>query len=258
MWSNNARWSALAFVAAIAACGEAGPSTGPRVGFNLATRPAGAQTSVAASSDLSLHRPPETFTDGTNTLVVSSVEIVLREIELEHDDDVTDCAPELEDDSDCDEEVELEPRLFSVPLGAAGAQRSFSVDVLPGSYRKLEVTVHRLESGDPDDAALIQANPGLEDVSIRVTGTYNGTPFTYTTDLDVELEFEMAPPLEVTEEQGAEITLFIDLASWFRDGSQLLNPASANEGGQNESKVEENIKNSLEAFEDDDQDGIDD
>ena len=38
----------------------------------------------------------------------------------------------------------------------------------------------------------------------------------------------------------------------------LLDPASANEGGANESVVENNIENSIDAFEDDDRDGDDD
>jgi hypothetical protein len=37
-----------------------------------------------------------------------------------------------------------------------------------------------------------------------------------------------------------------------------VNPATANEGGVNEDLVEENIENSIDAFEDDDRDGDDD
>ena len=39
---------------------------------------------------------------------------------------------------------------------------------------------------------------------------------------------------------------------------QTVNPATGNVGGENESLIKENIKNSIEAFEDDDRDGIED
>ena len=46
--------------------------------------------------------------------------------------------------------------------------------------------------------------------------------------------------------------------SWFRDGSgALVEPTSANKGGLNEGLVKENIKNSIDAFEDEDEDGDD-
>jgi hypothetical protein len=48
----------------------------------------------------------------------------------------------------------------------------------------------------------------------------------------------------------------VDLSTWFRDGAgALVDPASANQGGENESIVKENVKTSLKAFEDDDRDG---
>jgi len=54
---------------------------------------------------------------------------------------------------------------------------------------------------------------------------------------------------------AAEIRL--DLDSWFRTGASgpLVNPATANQGGANKSLVDNNIKNAIKAFEDDDRDG---
>jgi len=51
----------------------------------------------------------------------------------------------------------------------------------------------------------------------------------------------------------------VDLTTWFEaaDGN-LLDPATANEGGQNESWVDNNIKQSIEAFEDRNRDGSED
>ena len=58
---------------------------------------------------------------------------------------------------------------------------------------------------------------------------------------------------------GDTDSLFVDLGTWFRalDGS-LVDPQSANNGGSNEGLVNENVKRSLETFEDEDHDGSDD
>ena len=86
--------------------------------------------------------------------------------------------------------------------------------------------------------------------------TYNGSAFTFDTDLDVELEFDLDPPLVVSQTSSSDVTVLVDLATWFRvESGLLIHPESANTGGDNESVVEENIKNSLEAFEDEDRDG---
>jgi hypothetical protein len=50
----------------------------------------------------------------------------------------------------------------------------------------------------------------------------------------------------------------VDVASWFRDGTRIVNPSTANVGGANERLVASNIKRSFHAFEDHDRDGEDD
>ena len=81
-----------------------------------------------------------------------------------------------------------------------------------------------------------------------------------TTDIDEEQEYDLVPPLVVDEmTTSVNVTLLVDLDSLFRDLlGNLVNPQSANKGGVNESLVNENIKQSFEAFEDDDRDGEDD
>jgi len=62
----------------------------------------------------------------------------------------------------------------------------------------------------------------------------------------------------VQEDSGStNITVFVDIDAWFRDqsGVDLIDPDTANEGGPNKSLVEDNIKQSMEAFEDDDRSG---
>jgi hypothetical protein len=95
------------------------------------------------------------------------------------------------------------------------------------------------------------------DKSIRVTGTYNGAAFVFESDLDVEQTLQFAAPLVVTDTTTtANVTILVSLAAWFRaQNGSLLDPATGNTGGQNESLIKENIKQSMEAFEDHDRDG---
>ena len=230
------RPASLAFLAILAgACSDAGPSSLSQMSFNVATHAAAAAT---AGASLALSTP-ETFTDGTNTLVLTKVELVMREIELHRAGATTDCSTDT--GNDC-EELELGPVLVDLPLGTPGAARSFSVQVTPGSYDKVELKLH--------------ASTDLQGHSVRVTGTYNGADFVYTGDFDAEMEFELNPPIVAGETGATDLTLMVNLDGWFRNqGGALLDPATANPGQSNQGLVEQNIKSSLEAFEDDDHDG---
>jgi hypothetical protein len=87
---------------------------------------------------------------------------------------------------------------------------------------------------------------------------FNGASFTYESDLEVEQELELVPSLLVSDDVSTNVTIFVDIDTWFRSaGGALLDPETGNQGGTNESQIEENIKQSLKAFEDEDGDGND-
>jgi hypothetical protein len=243
--------AAVALATTLAACGDAGgPSTAGQVNFNLATRPATAAAATVGA--------PETFTDGgNNTLVIDQVQLVLREIELKRVDATLDCG-DASGGHDACEQLELGPILLDLPLGGTGgAARSFSVAVAPGSYREVEFEIHK--PSHDDDAAFVQAHPEFDGVSARVAGSYNGEPFVFTTDLSAEEEIELSPPLVTTDGAATELTVFVDLDRWFRDGAgTLVDPRTAAPGGANEGLVEQNIQSTLHAFEDENEDGADD
>jgi hypothetical protein len=249
----------LAFAAAIAACsGSAGPSNEAQVNFNLATRPAAAATQVATTASLAVVGTPETYNDGTDTLVIDQVQLVLREIELKRTESTAACGESSAGDA-C-EKLELGPILLDLPLGGVGgAARTFSVAVAPGTYDEVEFEIHRPSDDDDADASFVQAHPDFAGVSLKVTGTWNGQPFTYTSDLNAEEEIELSPPLVTTESAATDLTLFVDLGRWFRDGAgNLVDPKTAGPGGANESLVKNNIGSTLHAFEDENHDGSDD
>ncbi len=113
-----------------------------------------------------------------------------------------------------------------------------------------------MSGGDPTDAAFLQAHPTFDGLSIRAQGTFNGQAFTFETDLDVEQELSLAVPMAVDETTATNVTVRVDVSTWFRSaGGALIDPATANPGGQNESEVKDNIKDSFKAFEDEDRDG---
>jgi hypothetical protein len=225
------------------------------VNFNVATRPAAAgSASVIAAATVGT---PETFTDASNTLVINQVQLVLREIELKRVEATAACGGSEHDGC---EKLELGPLLLDLPLGGAGgAARTFSVAVAAGSYDEIEFEIHKPSNDDATDAAFVQAHPDFAGVSVRVDGTFNGQTFSYTSDLNAEEEIELSPPLVTTESAATDLTLFVDLDRWFRDGAgTLVDPATANVGLTNEVLVENNIRGTLRAFEDENHDGTDD
>ena len=242
--------TSLAALALLAAC--SGDGSGPSVGGRqVAVQVATSEKTTAPAAAL---LGPETIGLGNDTIVLTSVQVVLRRIELERVGGSVCDTTATEDDC---EELKLGPVLLDVPL-AAGADRQFTVTVDTGSYGKIKFEIHKPESSK--DAGFVAANPDFDGQSIKVTGTFNGTPFTYYSDLDVEQEADLNPPLVVTDAVGANLTLHVDLATWFQNqaGTGLIDPASANKGGQFEGEVKSNIEASLNAFEDDDHDGADD
>ena len=256
--------AALPAVLLLAGCDEGGQSPlGPGGGDGTASvslsvaGPPGSGIGASASPAFALTR-----TDGAgNELVLDRVAVVLREIELERQND--DCADDLpgEDDDDC-EEFEAGIRLLEVPLDGS-PDRVVTLQVPADVYDELEFDIHKPDDDTEEGRQFLQQHPEFEDVSIRVEGSFNGQPFVFLQDLNEEQERDLVPPLVVEEGAGpVNLTLRLDVRTWFTtDGSPdgpLVDPASANDGGPNEDLVEENIEASIEVFEDDDEDGEED
>jgi hypothetical protein len=235
---------------ALAACAES---------QSLAFR-GGVAVSFATHAPVAVPAPPasrtagllldDTIVTGSDTLVLTRVQLVLRQIELKRSD-VAGCTSP--DDDGC-EEIELGPSLVDLPL-TPGPEQAFAVELPVGTYDRIDFEVHKVGS-DSADLAFLQQHPGFEDISIRVEGTFNGTPFVFLSDANEEQEFILAPALVVSETASRNVTIFVDVDGWFRRGDgTVLDPATANTGGPNESLVRNNIRDSFDAFEDDDRDG---
>jgi hypothetical protein len=255
MKRTHKRVGLLLLASGLAACSSTGPSAsgGSTVSFNTATR-AGTPSS-GSNASFSTTPTPLSITLGANTLELTDVQLVARHIELQREGKDVTCENDMNHEQDC-EELNVGPVLLDLAL-TPGATQSFSVQVPAGTYDKAELHIHRASSSDTADATFLAANPGFDGVSIRATGTYNGAPFTFTTDLDAEQEIALSPPITTDGSTPASITLFVDVSKWFEtaDGSALVDPATALTGQPNQSLVENNIKRSFEAFEDENHDG---
>jgi hypothetical protein len=238
----------LAFV--VAACDS---NTDPELGRNVSISVTGEQVSDTTAPSTLTSAADFIQTNGADTLILTRVAIVLSEIEIERVEE-TECAAGEEEDN-C-EEFELGPILLELDLNG-GVKQLVSAMIPPGSYDELEFEIDKPDDDDAADSLFVAANPDFADVSIRVEGTWNGEPFLFTQDVDEEQELDLSPPLVIEDEGAAlNLTLLLDLSTWFvRGDGSLLDPRSALTGQVNEGLVEDNIKRSIEVFEDDDQDG---
>ncbi len=133
----------------------------------------------------------------------------------------------------------------------------------PGVYKEVELSIDKLEPGNPDEEPLINARPEFSNASVLIQGIVYikgiGEPFTFTTDIDRDMEIELTPLLTVpTFEVGApaigtKISIVVDTSLWFVDDAGVwLDPRDE----ANKSAIENGVQASLEAFEDDDENGV--
>ena len=240
---------ALSAIMGAAACADSTGPGKPPVSLSFSTK------SLISSGTLSLADAAAfdvTVTGGGNTLVITRVQLVFKEVELKRSN-ADMCPDDVPGSSDDCEELMLGPLLVDLPL-TTGVLTPVSVSIPAGTYRELELKLHK-PGNDAQDQAFRAANPTFADTTIRVQGTYNGRAFVFTSRVSEEMELEFNPPLTIGE-TGGNVTVQIDVATWFRSSSgAVIDPATANIGGLNEGIVKTNIKASFRVLEDDDRDG---
>lgn len=241
----------LAAALTLAACG--GTNLGLRGGVQVSFATRSAVPNPAAPFNAArMAALDDTLSDGLNELIVTSVSMVLREIKLRRVE-ASNCDVEPEPPG-C-EDVEFGPVLVDLPLDP-GARQQYAIEVPAGTYVEIEFDIHKPDDADPTDLDFLARHPDYLGVSIRVQGTFNGTAYTYETDLNVKQELAFVPPLVVEETISTNVTVFVDIDEWYRDvQGTLVDPATANKGGVNENLVRDNIIRSIEAFEDRNRDG---
>jgi hypothetical protein len=188
---------------------------------------------------------------GASSITITKAQVVLGRIEVEPSTTSATCSGTETDDCP---EVKLDPVLVDLPLDGT-TKTDFGANVPAGTYRGIELKIRPVNSSDAGGAAFLAANPSFSNVSVHVEGTYNGQPFSYNSSLDAGIEMELGTPLTLPGGSGSNLTLFIDVASWFKDSSgNAIDPTNS----QNASTIENQIKQSFKVFKDDDKNGAPD
>jgi hypothetical protein len=153
----------------------------------------------------------------------------------------------------------VDERSVVVSLTPGGAPAELlDLDIPAGEYKELELAFDKLEQGNPAEESLIQQHPALADRTLLIEGTVtgNGTtePFTFTADLDLDVEVQFVPPrlVDLAEGEPMMASVVIDVEGWMLDAvGRLLDPRDP----ASRSAIEGNVQRSAHLFEDPEVDG---
>lgn len=248
--------AAVVLVSAIAAC------SGDVTGANLHPMKLSFTSSVLSAPASGAAMRSNLAVGSAGNFTITKVQLVMDKIEL-NDDETTNCVDEIEASGDdhaevgaeC-EDVSRDPVLVDIPVDGT-LMTALNVPLAAGSYSKLEA---KLEPARDGATAFNAANTNLVGKSVRVEGTFGdaATPFVFTSSVRAGLEMSFNPPL-VIDATITNATISIDVSKWFLDGSNnVIDPNSATVGTSALQTIEDNIRRSFHAFEDDHESGIDD
>jgi hypothetical protein len=245
----------------LGACGDSsGPGNGSGTNLSIAvatlTSSSAGRIAGSGAPTVSLERHV-TSPGGTHTLVITSAAVSLSRLELATVDSAG-CADDdhPEHDDDRCHELATGPTLVDLPTDNSVVS-VLSLQLPAGTYRALEAKIRPVRTDDNGGSAFLTAHPEFANASVRVEGTFDGTPFTYTGSPNASLELRFDPPITVGS-TATTVTVHVSIDRWFADGSgNLVDPATANAGGANEQLVRDNVRRSFHAFEDNEHHGDD-
>lgn len=193
----------------------------------------GFQTVESSSSSSSATLPKHVTIDGSNgTLTIEEIRFILEDFELD--------VQEGEDSLD----FEAEYTFLNLPLESTDYEAAGNFEVPPEVYDEFEFEIDDVDADDDDSEEERQQIEDLfeeirnidtfsdwpRDASMVAIGTFNpsdGDPQDFHTymETEVEVERELSPPLEVTEDGlNRSLTVTLDPALWFeRDDGTVIN-----------------------------------
>lgn len=178
-----------------------------------------------------------------NTLVLTEAKFILRKVVLEQEGEGGDHGG--------DKDVKLGPFVVNLDLNQKAVIAALAK--LPaGGYDEVKFQVHKL-SPNEDVADPEFTESTSRRFSVIVKGFYNDAPFIFKSDVTFakEIEFEHFP-LSVTDATVLNITITLDVVSWFLQDNVILNPADP----ANLHIINQNIRNDFRrAFRDMNHDG---
>lgn len=216
-------------------------------GCNISDSGSGGNRKVAVKMQIQSSTGSQKISRTPSTQAVDSlteIKVLVEELELESSFD--------EDSLD----FEVDDLIANLPLDGSAFELA-SATVPDGVYDEFE-----MEMEGPDEDSNVQDpdfynDSGDDDdgYSIVIKGVYNGEDFTYRSKEDFELELELNPPLEISNNTSLSIAINVDPSSWFKDSSgNDLDPNNPD----NREKIDENIENSFEVEKEEDEDDDDD
>lgn len=218
-WTNRAAASVAALLLA-AGCGSDGAN------LTLSTRLVAPQ---AAAGALQIGE----------RVVLQRVRMAIRDVKLEKHTAGT--------------EIEIETGPFLLDLEGpeldGGVVQQLAVEVPADTYDELRFVVHRLEDGQSVGDPILDSRQA----SIVLDLLVDGEATTWQTDVNDE---QRLSGVFVVSGQGMDnVTIRIDPAGWFTGaGGAFLDPRLE----ASRQAIEDNVRSSIDAFEDDDRDGHDD
>ena len=232
--SKSARMLMLPIaVLGLAACDDLGLGPDGEVPMTLsfAVEPRTGLAGSVAEAGLSLAYAAETLT-------LSAVSLHVEELVLEREegDALVDSDGDSEADSDSDgganEKFEVEGAVIDLPLDG-GVITPLSQPVPAGRYEEIEVDIQ----------------------AVRLVGTVDGAAFDVLVPVDLELEMDFEPPVEVSGDETFNITISIDPLAWLENGDgTFIDPRELATDASLMNLVRQRMALSFKAFEDSDSD----
>ncbi len=246
---------------------------------NPLTAPAGSPGQVTITAYLTNQRSTAlqkiSSTSSIDSISVTRVRVVLKdlklksennkEVEMDHEDGINNHVYDyhhFEDSSQIGEHSNLKLSPFVLDLSLTDSVQQISVDNIPnGTYNGVRFEIHRVDQDDIDSLSSSVQTTFTDFLtgtgySVIIDGNYykNGQsmPFTYKSQIDAEIKMPINPPLVVDSSQTTvNLTLRISPDGWFVDsGNNLLDPTDPN----NAYIIDQNLKNFLRAFRDNNRD----
>lgn len=224
--------------AAVALLAASGLTACEDLSGSEARRDASVSFHVANSASLSAGADLLLITEGSHTLDLQSVDVVVDEVTFERLNGQPDDDDDSETDSDSDgghnARVRVGAATVALPL-EGGVITPFSGPLPEGQYDRLELDVEYA----------------------RLRGTYDGQPFDVTVPIDAEYELELVPPLVVdANSPPPNVTVNLDIAQWLRTSSgALIDPLRLQTDAEYRAEFVRRIRASIRAMEDSDRDG---
>ena len=221
----------------LVACGDDDPSGSTEPG-EVALRFTAAAGAAAApmAAGQSLSSRPVTIVGTNGSLVIEEIRVIVAELELDSDDDATNCEQDESDSDSACPDFRAEPVFIDLPLDG-GAVTVATEQIPNGTYDELEFEVEDIDLDEEDEEAgavaavraqVLAAFPEWpEEATMVVRGTFTpvgqaARPFTAFFDAEIKVELDLVPPVTISDGVGdASITVQLFPQEWFRnpDGS---------------------------------------